>query len=239
MASASEGLRAAAVRNNALWCDTVCRTHAIHTRFDLDVWIAERRTPPYYPDAVALTPSAAAEAILAGIDLRSPGPSVKDSFATLDLASAGFEVVHEAEWFMREPSAVPVAAPPDVLWAPVATPEGLADWASAWGADGETADLFRPALLDDPAVSIVAGSVGDRIVAGAIANVGPDGFVGLSNVFTTDGGPNGAWRGALGYLDRVDPALTVVGYAAGNDLEVARSLGCVPTGPLRIWLRAG
>lgn len=70
------------------------------TRFEPDRWLALRRSPPFYPDAVSLTERP--RDILAGIDL-SPGCSVKDSFATLDLAPAGFEVLFDAEWIYREP----------------------------------------------------------------------------------------------------------------------------------------
>jgi hypothetical protein len=45
----------AAVRNNAEWCDLVCRTHGIRTAFTPDVWSAGSRTPEFYPDAVTTT----------------------------------------------------------------------------------------------------------------------------------------------------------------------------------------
>lgn len=127
---------AAAVRENVEWCDLVCRAHGVPTRFDRDVWRAERRSPPFYPDAMTLTPAATAADVLRGIDL-SPGCSVKDSFAALDLTAAGFEVLFGAAWIHRP------AAPPAVL--PV------------WRRD--PADL-----PDDPSVTAFAGP-GGRVVA--------------------------------------------------------------------------
>lgn len=103
---------AAAVRNNAEWCDAVCRRHGLPTAWHPDAWIARRRTPEFYPDAVTLVPGAAPEAVLARID-ASPGCSVKDSFATLDLAPYGFRVLFAAEWICRD---VPADPDPDPGW---------------------------------------------------------------------------------------------------------------------------
>ncbi|WP_233611804.1 hypothetical protein [Amycolatopsis sp. WAC 01376] len=49
---------------------------------------------------MTLTPEATVSEVLAGID-TSPGCSVKDSFACLDLSQAGFEVLFEATWITR------------------------------------------------------------------------------------------------------------------------------------------
>jgi hypothetical protein len=91
-----------AVRENAEWCDLVARAHGIDTGSTAGVWWARRRTPEFYPDAVTLVPDARAEDVLAPID-ASPGASVKDSFAALDLAPYGFEVLFEAQWITRAP----------------------------------------------------------------------------------------------------------------------------------------
>lgn len=85
-----------AARVNARWCDVVCRTGTFTTR----VWKSPIRTPPLYPDAVTLAPDATAAEVLDGID-TSPGCAVKDSFACLDLAREGFEVLFEATWIAR------------------------------------------------------------------------------------------------------------------------------------------
>ncbi|RSM71260.1 hypothetical protein DL991_36900 [Amycolatopsis sp. WAC 01375] len=81
---------------NARWCDVVCRTGT----FTAHVWKSAHRTPPLYPDAVTLTPDVTVSEVLDGID-TSPGCSVKDSFACLDLSQAGFEVLFEATWITR------------------------------------------------------------------------------------------------------------------------------------------
>ncbi|MFY1655555.1 hypothetical protein ACN27J_32305 [Solwaraspora sp. WMMB762] len=83
-------MRSAAACNNAGWCAAVSRSHGCPDTVDDAAWCSARRTPPYYPDAVTLRPDATPADILDRIDTTSPGCSVKDSFATLDLTPDGF-----------------------------------------------------------------------------------------------------------------------------------------------------
>src|SRR5947208_902068 len=94
-----------AAANNAAWCAAVCRTFGFATFVDSDAWTSRVRTPPTYPDAVTLVPELDVPGLLARVD-GSGGCSVKDSFASLDLTNAGFEVLFHAQWIVRSPSAV-------------------------------------------------------------------------------------------------------------------------------------
>jgi hypothetical protein len=47
--------------NNARWGDLTCRLHGIPTKTEPGSWVARRRSPDLYPDAVTLLPHAAAE----------------------------------------------------------------------------------------------------------------------------------------------------------------------------------
>ncbi|MEV6952474.1 hypothetical protein [Streptomyces sp. NPDC051183] len=233
----------AAARNNAEWCDAVCRGHALRPEFAPDAWTSARRTPPYYPDAVSLTRDASADALVAAVDTGSPGCSVKDSFATLDLAPAGFEVLFEAQWIHRPAlagggaaaGAGPVAATDSRLeWSEVASAEELEAWEAAWDGE-ESTGLFRPSLLGEDIV-FLAGRAGGRIVAGAVANTG-GGVVGVSNLFALDDADtDAAWAGALAGVAARWPELPVVGYESGDDLDAAVRAGFAPLGPLRVWL---
>ncbi|MFI6147794.1 hypothetical protein [Streptomyces sp. NPDC051109] len=253
----TEELLRAAVRNNAEWCAAVSGGGT----FAAEAWTSARRTPPYYPDGVTLAREASADALLAGMDTASPGCSVKDSFAALDLAPAGFEVLFDAEWIHRpwrapdpaapDPAAPDPAAPdpaaPDpaapsraapstaLAWARVSDVGELAAWEAAWGG-GEGSGLFHPGLLT-PEVAFLAGRAADgRIAAGAAANR-TGAVVGLSNVFTADGTPGDeAWAGALAAVAGLWPGLPVVGYESGDDLDTALRHGFTPLGPLRVWL---
>ncbi|MET9609519.1 hypothetical protein ABZZ17_31385 [Streptomyces sp. NPDC006512] len=227
-------LRAAA-RNNADWCDAVCRTHGAAGVFGPDAWTTAVRTPPLYPDAVSLTPSAPVAGVLGGIDTGSPGCSVKDSFASLDLGPAGFEVLFEAQWIHRPAGPAPVgsggAGP---RWSRVSGPGELADWEAAWAGE-EASGLFRPGLLS-PDVVFLAGRSGGRIVAGAVLSTG-GGVAGVSNLFAPDAaGTDSAWAAAVTTASGLWPALPLVGYEHGEDLDAAVRAGFAPVGPLRVWL---
>jgi len=116
---------AVAARNNAEWCDAVCRAHGITTSFDPNSWVALRRSPPMYPDDVTLNEYASAGDVLRRVD-ASPGCSIKDSFGSLDFA-------HDS-----------------LSWSVVRTPDDLVAWGAAHGGG----EVFGPVLLDDPAVNI-------------------------------------------------------------------------------------
>ncbi|MEV5976500.1 hypothetical protein [Streptomyces sp. NPDC052114] len=223
----------AAVRNNAEWCDAVCRSHGVPGAVEGGVWGSPRRTPPLYPDAVTLAPDAAPEDVVARIDVASPGASVKDSFATLDLSGAGFEVLFDAQWIHR-PAGEPTAPAP--RWEPLTGADRLPAWEAAWAGDDEDGEpLFLPRLLDDGAV-FLAGTDAGRVTAGAVAYPAA-GAVGVSNLFAADDDLDTAWRSCLAATSRLWPDLPVVGYEGGDDLTAALRQGVTPVGPLRVWLR--
>jgi len=228
-----ESLVRAAARNNAEWCESVSRSHGLVSRFGPRAWTAPARTPLFYPDAVTLEPGADAEALLAGIDMAASGASVKDSFADLDLSGAGFHVLFAAQWFHRPPGAPASASGLRLQRAD--TPDALREWANAWDDREGHADLFRPELLEDPAVFVLSGTSAEgRVVAGAVANRSGD-VVGVSNVFALESDTEAAWPFVLEAVHRLFPALPVVGYEHGEDLEAAMRHGCSPIGPLRVW----
>ncbi|MER5474456.1 hypothetical protein [Streptomyces sp. NPDC002685] len=225
----------AAASNNAEWCAAMSRSHGSAGRFGPQAWASPTRTPRYYPDAVTLVPGADPIALAARID-SAPGASVKDSFADLDLAGAGFHVLFEAQWIHRPASAPATAS--DLPWDVVGDSDALRTWALAWAEGDGSADLFRPELLDDPSTFVLAGrSAHGRVVAGAIASRS-EAVVGVSNVFAPGGGPDEAWPVVLDAVHSLFPAMPVVGYEHGEDLAAALRQGFEPIGPLRVWLHA-
>jgi hypothetical protein len=214
----------AAARNNAEWCDLFCRTHGVEGRFAEDRWYSPVRTPPYYPDAVTLRTEPTAEQVLAGVDTGA-GCSVKDSFDVLDLEPHGFRPLFSGEWLLAEPS------PGCRLWTRVVDAEALRGWSAAWGDER----FFRPALLDLDAVAVLAAYDGDRIAAGAVANLS-ESVVGLSNVFDTTGDLERAWRDGAAAAAAIWPGLPAVAYDAGASLEAARAAGFSSIGRLAVWI---
>ncbi|MEU1310554.1 hypothetical protein ABZ419_16885 [Streptomyces cinnamoneus] len=233
--TAMTSVRAAAARNNADWCASVCRSHGIPNTFGETAWHSARRTPPYYPDAVTVHPDAAPADFLPRIDTATPGCSVKDSFATLDLTADGFVELFTAQWIHR-PAGTPTRATPALRAEPVTTAAQLHAWQTAWhGGDGSP-DVFRPALLDDPSVLVLALHRGEDLCGGVVLNRG-SGVVGVSNLFTTeDSDPAAAWSSAITAATAHFPGLPLVGYEHGDDLMHALAAGFSVLGPLRVWL---
>ncbi|MFE1247146.1 hypothetical protein [Streptomyces sp. NPDC058766] len=242
MTTPQQALVRSAARNNAEWCAAMCRSHGVDGEFRDGAWVAAGRTPPYYPDVVTLAPGADPGVLLAQVDTASPGASVKDGFADLDLTEAGFRVLFEAQWIHRPAGAAtpgPASGPADLGWDTVREGGELRAWAAAWDDGGGDAGLFRPGLLAEPETFLISGRSADgRVVAGAVASRS-DGVVGVSHVFARDGGPETAWPVVLRALDRLFPALPVVGYEYGDDLTTAMGYGFEPVGPLRVWLHDG
>src|SRR4051812_15652056 len=105
-----------AALNNARWCDAVCRSHGLPTRIDDNAWTCGGRSPMYYPDAVTLRADSRVRDVLTRID-RSPGCSLKDSYASTDLAPLGFDVLFTATWirFAGTPDPISLA----LAWEPL------------------------------------------------------------------------------------------------------------------------
>jgi len=224
--SAPDPRIALAARNNAEWCDAVTRSRGGTSRFEPELWINPGEAPPFYPNAVTLTPTPELQAIVAA----QGDFAVKDSFATLDLAPLGFESLFEAMWIWRH--AAPLQRDGPAAWRVMRDAASLARWEAAWRGDEPALDLFQPALLEAHEHTFMAGEVGGRIVAGCVASRSAE-VVGISNLF----GPAERTAGCLAAVQDFAPGLPVVGYEAGAALEAMKSLGFQALGPLRVWLR--
>jgi hypothetical protein len=167
--------------------------------------------------------------VLPRID-SSRGCSIKDSFASVDLSGDGFRLLFEAEWIHRKPTHGP--AKPLLSWSVVRTSDELLAWAAAHGG-GET---FRPALLDDPAVTILAARDEGDLVAGVIGNRSAS-VVGLSNLFIRETDPGQIWAEASDAVCAQFPGLPLVGYEDGDSLQLAHHAGFASVGPLRVWIK--
>jgi hypothetical protein len=168
---------------------------------------------------------------------------VKDSYATLDLTSFGFQVLFEAEWIWRG------AAPPvpdgelsGVQWNRVTGASELAAWEKVWRSvpahqpDPNQTPLFLPALLTDETIAIIAAYQNQRIIAGAIATCTRE-VVGVSNIFIPEGEGERFRADCLAQVSDAFPGLPLVGYETGHDLAEMQALGFAGLGPLRIWVK--
>jgi hypothetical protein len=239
-------IAALAARNNALWCDAVCRAHDRPGEFHDALWLTPLGAPRFYPDAVTLSGMESAaehmEAIAALVEsARDREWAVKDSFHSLELNSLGFEPLFDAEWVALSPP------PPDLTHHPAAEyrstivtgKAGLIAWEKAWaGEEGNAATIsephvFMPALLAQPDILFISIQEDGGTVGGGILNRGSE-VVGLSNLFGRIGMEK-VWRILVAMAVEAFPGLPLVAYDRGHELAAAHEAGFKTVGPLRIW----
>jgi hypothetical protein len=239
-----------AARNNAIWCDTVCRTHGIPGEFSDALWLNRHPVPRFYSNAVTLADQQATVAQLAHLRaLVASGPpgrwSVKDSFSALDLTALGFCLLFEATWLWRAASPIaPQSTNTRTRWTWVGTASELAYWEAAWSGDPANTSatpqprLFLPTLLADRDIAFLAAYQDEAIIAGAIANR-TDEVVGLSNVFVPVAESVGFWAGCIAAIQERFLGMPIVGYECGPELAMAQAVGFEKVQDLRVWIRQG
>ena len=222
---------ALAARNNALWCDAVCRSHGLTSVLDDLAWTSRTRTPPYYPDAVTLSPDTTEHDVLARID-PGDGASIKDSWSRLDLTTEDFARLVVGEWLWFD---TPDVRADGRMWRRIDATEFTA-WARAWARDPEDAAILRPGLLGEPNVHVLAAADDDDpFAAGAIVNVtGP--VAGVSNTFSRDVDDSLVWRGAIRAARELVGTRPLVGWEAGDGVAAAAEAGAERLGTLTVWI---
>ena len=220
-----------AALNNAEWCHAFCRTHGIAGRFDHTAWSSAERTPAFYPDAVSLISGCSAHSLVSRVD-ASPGCSIKDSFADLELSLSGFEVLFSAEWLCRDQAH---GRRLSKGWSAVSGAEELERWETAWGESPDPRPFFRRELLTDTRIKILARSDGTRLCSGAVANRSRS-VIGLTNVFDVEGDFESAWSGGASAAQAVWGPMPVVAYDEGESLDAAHRAGFETIGSLAVWI---
>jgi hypothetical protein len=207
------------------WYEDIFATHGIGSVLDDGLWSSVAPPPPLHSDAVTVEPAVRPEQVIERLAGR-PRAGVKDSFSTLDLASAGFDVLFAATWIHREP-----AGAGDTAWRVVRTVDELAGWNAGW----DTAEVLLPALLDRAHFRILERVSAGAVTAGAIARLG-SGVVDVSNVHGL-GGHDVDWAELATAIAAQFPGRPIVGYERGADLEAALAGGFDAVGQLRVWTR--
>lgn len=231
------------VTNNALWCDTICRSHNTPGKFYENYWMISQQAPAYYPNLITLSPAVNLDLHQDPLEAfltreKDYAISVKDSFADLNLVPFGFRSLFEAQWIFRPASAaIPHQGPAILQWKKIVEEKDLLRWEEAWSQTELSHNhIFLAPLLHDTDVCIVAVYNDDQIVAGAIGNR-TTGVVGISNVFTPEQDAEKYWEGLLAMISTCYPGLPIVGYEQDDSLALAVRVGFTPLGPLRIWLK--
>jgi hypothetical protein len=235
-----------AVLNNVYWYRAMFQAHRLACAFDDLMWSSTASPPPFHSNLVVLSPAVDMRRVREQLDtlertLSAAGFSMKDSFANLDLAACGYEVLLEAKWIWHEPLNNRTTGKSG-NWTTLASPDELVLWEDAWWGDakntltGPMTRQFPASLLESPHHRFFAKLDGRTVVAGAIANRSP-GAVGLSNTFCLGAPVFDDWAGLMQCVDDHFPGVPMVGYERGGALDVAKASGFVPTGALRIWQR--
>ena len=211
------------------WYEDLCALHRVGSILADGLWSALDAPPPLHSDAVVVEPEVTAEQVLARLDGRERC-GVKDSFATVDLAGEGMELLFSATWIHREAEpgrrrAVPAG------WVAVTDPDQLSEWTG----QHDTRDVLLPPLLRRAHFRILARYVDDRIVAGAVARLG-SGAVDVSNVYAVSG-HRVDWAELAEVVGTFFPGRPLVGYERGDALAAAQDGGFSPLGELRVWVR--
>ncbi len=228
-----------AARNNAEWCDAVSRAHGATPHFGAGFWLNPGDAPPYYPNLVTLTAEdvgSQRQAIAELVARRPGGLGVKDSFATLDLASLGLTTAFEAEWLWLaagEPTPPPAGLAID--WA--TTADELAAWERAWAGVPVERPVFPPSLLTDPRLAFLTIAEGGVPIGGAAFNRYAT-VLGISNVFMSpEADPASQLAAMIAAARQRHPGLPLAGYEHGESLPRFLDAGFSSVGTLRVWIR--
>jgi len=244
-----DDVRRAAARNNAHWCDTLCKIHGAAGEHHDAYWLQRGWVPPYVSNLVTLVGPEGRHAQLAAIRaLIDADPhrvfGVKDAFHCLELTPLGFVVLFEASWIVRAPQREPPRDADERLeWSVVTTPAELEIWERTWRglsaneAARESVRSFLPALLDEPGFHFLLGKRAAQSVATAALSCTED-VVGLSNVFSDAPGVGPLFPGCTRLAMQLYPELPLVGFERGDDLVAAERAGFERVGGLRVWHRA-
>jgi hypothetical protein len=206
------------------WYDDLCALHGTASMLADGLWSALGPPPPLHSAAVTVEDNVSAERVLERL-AQGPVGGVKDSFSTVDLGAAGWELLFEATWLHLPAPDVPATAPAG--WQEVRDVPGLQRWTSGH----DTAQVLLPGLLRSAHFRVLAKVEDERVVAGAVARLG-SGIVDLSNVH----GDGLDWSELVGTVACIFPGRPLVGYEQGNDLAAALTSGFSAVGPLRVWV---
>jgi len=224
----------AAAGNNADLYEAVFTAHALRYRREPHAFMAIDPPPPFYAGMTTTDP--------ADIDVQTQeilrrigdGSAVKDSFSTLDGNALGMDTLFEASWLWAQPSSLPATG--DANWQRIFDGSELERWELGWaGGNSPTSGrMFPDSMLSLPGIAFFGRKSGTHVRSGCIANISDD-CVGISNLFS-EGDRLSDFRAAVACVAQFAPAMPVVGYERGEDLDLMLSMGFADVGRLTVWI---
>jgi hypothetical protein len=233
-------VQAICVRNNAEFCDRICRSHAVPGVFERSLWIQKERGPAFYPNVITLTRNSILEqtARISALHALRPDIGIKDSFRMLDLSTIGMRRLFDAEWVWMDPEPSRRIVKQPERWGKVESVTNLEHWQAAWRENDPvlTSPVFLPTLLDDPSIIILAAWHGTSIVAGCILHRDSFNVAGLSNLFANEASRDRCLAAAVDQAIEFTEGSMLVGYDRGEDLMRMHACGFRSAGPLCVWV---
>jgi hypothetical protein len=236
----------AAARNNAHWCDAICRANGAPGRFAEAAWTTVHQPPPFYGNFVSLTQhgvDAQMREIRELVDLQLGWSwGVKDSFRRLDLGPLGFETLFEATWIRWPEAAQAPVIPAGLSWTRASHPEEFEAWEAAWRSDpghalsANSPAIFGSTLLQDPSLAFITIRASRRILAVCACNLSGE-VAGLSNLVTFGPADRGQRAACIAACRSVFPGAKWVGYEPDAGVGSLLDLGFEAVAPLRVWLK--
>ena len=219
-----------AVDASLQWYDDVFEIHAIPTARADGLWFARGEPPRWHSVAKTLEPTVSWHRIAEAAEPFGHC-SVADSFGTLDLTGAHFEVLFEATWVHHPPLARPARELP-AGWSVVTDADDLDQWNSLH----DTTGVLVPALLTHPRFTFLAHRSDGVLTGGAVVHGCSGEAVGLSNVWTQPSVEVDV-AALLACVAALHPARSIVDYAWGEDLDALVNAGFTRLGPQVVWAR--
>ncbi len=222
----------AAVDTSLSWYGDVFALHGIPTRSETGLWWALEPPPPWHSGVKTTMPGVEVARVFT---VHEHG-AVADSFCDLDLQPHGFEVLFDATWVHHPPLGLPIDEPPGRPheWSVVHEPGLLAEWNRAH----DYAGVLLPAVLHQPAFSVLARRSLGTLVGGAVVHrpAGSSPVVGLSNTWSAERDVVDHAE-LLAVIDALHPGAGVSAYVRGAELHAMVGAGYAALGPQRVWVR--
>lgn len=219
-----------AINNNLIWCQTVAKRHQVQGEEQQAYWQASAAMPTFFPNLVTLKPQLTSEALIA--DLPKQGTFfIKDSFARLELESAQFIKLFDAQWYCASQLANLTHSDTETKVTTVTDAEGLKQWEQLWRGEESFEPVYPCVFLDNDTIGFLLAENHDKRAGVTYFFDGQS--VGVYNLW----GDKTLFTELLNHIHQLFPKQLIVGYGDQDEIEQLQPLGFEPLAPLAVWGR--
>lgn len=219
-----------AIQNNLNWCQNVARLHHVDAKQHHHYWQANAPMPTFFPNLVTIVPQLTSENVIA--HLPSQGPYfIKDSFGQLELESAQFIKLFEAQWYCASNLTSSITPEANVSVTAVKDAASLQQWEQLWRGEESFDPVYPEVFLDNHAIGFLFAENGDK--RAGITHFFDGQSVGIYNLW----GDHTLLGDMLSHISALYPDSPIVGYGDEDELSQLQPLGFEPLAPLSVWGR--